>query len=363
MINIYEPYLNKENLKFAHDALDSTWISSTGKYLNLVKDELKNINGNEFVLLCNNGTTATHLLAIGLKYKYPRIKKLIVPNNVYVAAWNSFLVNPVYELIPIDSDLDTWNIDLNLLEKEMEKNSPKDTAVLIVHNIGNIINVPKLKEKYKDWIFLEDNCEGFLGEYSNFKTGSKSLLSSISFYGNKNITSGEGGAVFTDDEDLFEFLNSTRSQGNTNQKFIFDKLGYNYRMTNLQAAILYGQIKNLDEITDKKNFVFETYKANLSDFKLQKIEDDTKHSNWMLGIKLDNNADKLALDLYKQGVETRPMFPTMSMHHHLNSFSNIDNEINSEILYNNCIILPSHPNLQKNDINYICDLIKKNKSK
>lgn len=359
MINIYEPYLNKETTKYAHDAIDSTWISSTGKYLNLIKDELKELNGNEFVLLCNNGTTATHLLAIGLKYKYPNIKKLIVPNNVYVAAWNSFLVNPIYELIPIDSNLETWNFDLDLLDQEIKKHSPDDTAILIVHNVGNVINVPRLKDKYSDWVFIEDNCEGFLGEYSGFKSGSKSFLSSVSFYGNKTITSGEGGAVFTDDEDLFEFLNSTRSQGSTTEKFIFDKLGYNYRMTNIQASLLYGQLKSLNEILEKKQMIFETYRKKLPDLKFQKVEDGTKHSNWLVGINFDKEVKNLSLNLYQQGVESRPMFPTMSKHKHLRDLSL--NEKNSLELFNNCLLLPSHPNLNQNQIDYICKIIKKNK--
>ena len=358
MINIYEPYLNKDILKYAHDALDSTWISSNGKYLNLVKDMLTEKNGSKYVLLCNNGTTATHMLAIGLKYKYPKIKNLIVPNNVYVAAWNCFLMNPIFNLIPIDSDIDTWNIDLELLDKTIQKYSPEDTAVLIVHNVGNIVNVPKLKDKYKDYVFLEDNCEGFLGEYEGYKSGSKSFVSSVSFYGNKTITSGEGGAVFTDDEDLFEFLNSVRTQGSTSKKFIFDKLGYNYRMTNIQAALLYGQMEYIDEILEKKQIIFDRYRSNLNEFSFQKIEENTKHSNWMIGINLKKDVKDLCYSLFQQGVETRPMFPPMSKHLHLNKY--VGDEANSKELYNTCIILPSYPTLNKKQIDYICNLIKKN---
>jgi perosamine synthetase len=359
MINIYEPYLNKENLKYAHDALDSTWISSHGKYLNLVKDDLLELNGNKFVLLCNNGTTATHLMAIGLKFKYPKIKNIIVPNNVYIAAWNSFLVNPIFNLIPIDSDLETWNINLNELEHKLKIYSPEDTAILIVHNIGNIINVPDLKRKYQNYIFIEDNCEGFLGEYENFKSGSKSLMSSVSFFGNKTLTSGEGGALFTDDEGLFEYLNSTRTQGSTSQKFIFDKLGYNYRMTNIQAAILRGQIESLSIISEKKEQIFEYYRKNLFDVvDFQKVEKNTKHSNWMFGIKTDVDISKLSLELYRLGVETRPMFSSISTHKHLKIFK--CDETNSNILYKNCLILPSHANLQKGQVEYICKIIKSN---
>lgn len=360
MINIYEPYLNSKNLEFAHEAIDSGWISSHGKYLNSIKEDLTELNGSKYVLLCNNGTTATHLMAIGLKYKYPKIKNIIVPNNVYVAAWNCFLMNPVFNLIPIDSDLETWNINLEELENKLRIHSPKDTAVLIVHNIGNIINVPLLKEKHPEFIFLEDNCEGFLGEYNGYKSGSKSLMSSVSFFGNKTLTSGEGGALFTEDSEIFEYLNSVRTQGSTNFKFIFDKLGFNYRMTNIQAAILKGQIQDVNTIIEKKEFVFDLYRRNLKDLvQFQKIEENTKHSNWMLGIRVEGEVDKLVLELFRQGVETRPMFPAMSEHKHLFKFSKQEEEINSKKLKSSCLIIPSHPNLLTGNINYICELIKK----
>jgi perosamine synthetase len=361
MINIYEPYFNDKNLKYAHDAIDSTWISSHGKYLNIIKDRLLDIMGTKYVLLCNNGTTATHLMSIGLKYKFSKIKNLIVPNNVYVAAWNSFLVNPIFNLIPVDSDLETWNISLTKMDEILSNYSPEDTAILVVHNIGNVLNVPILKEKYKKFIFIEDNCEGFLGEYNGFKSGSSSLMSSVSFFGNKNITSGEGGALFTDDLEIFEYLNSVRTQGSTNTKFVFNKMGYNYRMTNIQAAILNGQLDDLYDIMDKKSYIFELYKKDLNGFvDLQKIEDGTKHSNWMFGIKFKNvDIDSISLSLYKQGIETRPMFPPISYHKHLSIFANVGEEKNSEYLYRNSIILPSHPNLLKGDINYICNLLKK----
>lgn len=362
MINIYEPFLNKENMKYAHDALDSTWISSHGMYLNQIKDDLLELNGSKYVLLCNNGTTATHLMAIGLKYKFPKIKNLIVPNNVYVAAWNSFLVNPIFNLIPIDSNLETWNVDMDELDDKIKRYSPDDTAILVVHNIGNIVNVPELKRKYPSYAIIEDNCEGFLGEYEGSKSGSSSLISSVSFFGNKNITCGEGGAVFTNDYDIFEFLNSTRTQGSTSQKFIFDKIGYNYRMTNVQAAILKGQIESLPVIMDKKQIIFERYRKILDGYvDFQKIESNTKHSNWMLGLKIKGDINILSLEMYKQGIETRPMFPSMSYHKHLREFS--DKEVNSDILYKSCLILPSHANLQKAQVDYIGNIIKKNLNK
>lgn len=96
MLPIYKPYLPASSLRYAHDALDSTWISSQGVYIDKAKEQLKELIKSRYVVLVNNGTCATHMLALGLKFKYPHIRKIIVPNNVYVAAWNSFY-------IPVDS--------------------------------------------------------------------------------------------------------------------------------------------------------------------------------------------------------------------------------------------------------------------
>ncbi len=280
MIPIYQPYFNEKNLEYAHKAIDSGWISSQGEYLDLAKNKLKELLGCKRLILTNNGTTATHLLALALKYKHPHINKIIVPNNVYVAAWNSFLFDKNYELIPIDSDLHTWNFDISKIKPLIDEN----TAILVVHNIGNIVNVPKLKLEFPNTVILEDNCEGFLGKYDNKYTGTESFASSISFFGNKTITSGEGGAFITNDDDVFEYINKIKSQGQSNEKFIHDVLGYNYRMTNIQAAILYGQLDSLSEIKEKKHRIFNRYKLifnNIDGISFQQIDPDTEHAHFV----------------------------------------------------------------------------------
>ncbi len=363
MIPIYQPYFTKKNLDYAHKAIDSGWVSSQGEYLDLTKNKLKEILQCKKLILTNNGTSATHLLAIALKYKYPHITKIIVPNNVYVAAWNSFLYDKNYKLLPIDSNLNTWNIDTSKLEHLLDKN----TAVLIVHNIGNVINVPKLKRQFPDTIFLEDNCEGFLGKYEEKFTGTECFVSSISFFGNKTITSGEGGAFITNDDDVFEHINKVKNQGQTNKKYIHDVLGYNYRMTNLQAAILYGQLESLSEIKEKKHNIFELYRKKLScldNVVFQEVEENTEHSEWFFGLRFvdfDLNKKKdLELYLYEIGIETRPMFYDLTKHKHFSSYE-LDNT-NSVQLNNQCLLLPSYPELTTSQINYITNkIIKFNK--
>ena len=360
MIPIYTPYLTKDNLKYAHDAIDSGWISSQGVYLDLVKNKLKEILGCKYLILTNNGTTATHLLSIALKYRYPNIKKIIVPNNVYVAAWNSFLFDKNFELIPIDADLNTWNFDVDKIQEKLDD----DTAILVVHNVGNVVNVPNLQKRFPNTIILEDNCEGFLGKYDDHYTGTKSFASSISFFGNKNITSGEGGAFITNDDNVFEYINVIKNQGQSDKKFIHNVLGYNYRMTNIQASILLGQLDDIDKITEKKQTVFDLYHKEFDDVnvvKYQKIEENTKHSNWMFGLRfLDIDFIKkkeLELYLFESGIDTRPMFYDINSHHYL---SNIICETqNAKILHNQCLILPSYPELTSGQIKFISNKIKK----
>ncbi|MFM9027031.1 MAG: DegT/DnrJ/EryC1/StrS family aminotransferase, partial [Bacteroidota bacterium] len=155
MLPIYQPYLPKECLRYAHEALESTWISSQGVFIDRAKERLKDLVDSRYVILVNNGTCATHMLALGLHFKYPHVKKLLVPNNVYVAAWNSFLYSGGFELIPVDADLNTWNMDAGMIGEPGD-----DTALLVVHNLGNIVNVPAIQRKYPRLLIVEDACEG-----------------------------------------------------------------------------------------------------------------------------------------------------------------------------------------------------------
>jgi len=359
MIPVYKPYLPNHITQYAHNAIDSNWISSHGEYLNLATEKLKEINNSKYVLLTNNGTTAGHLMCLGLTKLYGNKQKIVVPNNVYIAAWNVFKMSTDHEFIPVDANLETWNANYH----NYLTTNPENNIVLIVPNLGNIINVPELQKQFPNNVYIEDNCEGFLGSYNGVQTGSVSLMSSTSFYGNKTVTCGEGGALFLNDENLFEYLNSVRTQGSTTTKFVFDKIGYNYRMTNIQAALLYGQLMNLDEIIQRKEFVYNTYHNELKDvdgISLQIEESNTTHSKWMIGVRFNVTQDKLKqieLWFYENGVETRPMFPPITNH---KQYMDIQCDItNAQLLHNQCLIFPSYPELNKSQIVAICNLIKK----
>jgi perosamine synthetase len=358
MIPVYKPYLPPGSLKQAHDALDSTWLSSQGKYIQMATEKLQELLQIKYVLPLNNGTSACHLVAKTLQQICPTFhgkKKLIVPNNVYVAAWNAFLFDGDYELFVIDADLDTWNFDLNQLDEAIFLCPEAD--VLVVHNIGNIINVPELQKKYPNTHFVEDNCEGFLGTYNGIWTGTASFASAISFFGNKNITSGEGGAFITNNEEAYELAKQIHGQGQSKKRFVHDVLGYNYRMTNIQAAILCGQLDQLNNIERLKYNVFSQYRrafANREDIRIQSVAPGTEHANWMFGVRIIGNTDYEDAERYfkEQSIEIRPMFYSILTHRHLRHSSEVFgvdyrtlDSTNADLLQKESFILPSFPEL------------------
>tara|TARA_R110000823_G_scaffold309803_2_gene434307 strand:+ start:3163 stop:4341 length:1179 start_codon:yes stop_codon:yes gene_type:complete len=360
MIPIYTPYLTKNTIKYATDAIESGWISSHGKYKKMAEDLLCEQFDCNHALLVSNGTCATHLLAKALRSKHPNINKIIAPNNCYVAAWNSFLFDGYdWKISLIDSSLNTWNADYSSVKAD------ENTAFLIVPNLGNMINVSKLKKLYPKSVFVEDNCEGFFGLYNNKRAGSESECISLSFFGNKDLTSGEGGAVLTSDSNIYEYIKKIHNQGQSEKRYVHDEMGYNYRMTNIQAAILYGQLQDSEEIKEKKHDIFKIYREGLKGISNISFQDTgaNAHSNWMFGIRIHNSlGNEHALRYFKENkIETRPMFYPASAHGYLKNHKQIEfgSEINSTILNRECLILPSFPSLSKEELKYIIEIVKK----
>ena len=361
MIPIYIPYIEKYK-KSAINAIESNWISNYGINVTNSEEKIKHILGIKYCILMNNGTSATHSLFIALKYKYPTINKIYIPNNVFIAAWNCALMEynkEQLEVMKINSD--TLNIETN---HKYISSLDKNSCVLIVHNLGNIINVPRLKRIRPDLIFIEDNCEGLFGKYENEFSGcsKSSLCSSVSFYANKSLTTGEGGAFFTNDKELYEHMKSTYSHGMTTERYIHDRLAYNYRMTNVQAGFLYEQLNDIEHILTLKKILFNNYDIFLEDLikenKIIKIksEENTENARWLYCIIIDN-LDFKNLENYmnKKLIQIRPFFYDIRKHKHLEDIKVNYDEYN---VFKNGCMLPSYPGLEIEKQEYICNCLK-----
>lgn len=355
MINIYEPNIKKYT-KYALKAIKDGWISNHGEYIEKSTNLLKEITKTKYCILMSNGTCTTHCLFLSLKYKYPNIKKIYVPNNCYVAAWNSLLMEYPKEIIEVmKMDENTWNINTN---EEYIKSLDKDSAVLFVHNLGNIINVPRLKRLRPDLIFVEDNCEGMFGKYEDTYSGMSdcSLCSSCSFYGNKIITTGEGGAFFTQDKEVYNYIKKVYSQGMSNIKYLHDVHAYNYRMTNIEAGFLYAQLLDIQNILKNKYKIFNNYDLLFKNLekagkiRLMKKEENTLNAPWIYAIRILNNnktIEETTLFFKENGVDIRPFFYPINQHRHLKDINNQDKI--SEILNKEVIMIPSSPGMKKNE--------------
>jgi len=351
MIPIYKPYISKYKSS-AIDAINTEWISNHGIYIKLASDKLKEYIGSKYCILMNNGTSATHCLFKALKYKYPTVQKIYVPNNVFIAPWNCCLMEyPDMEVMKMDPD--TLNIDTS---EEYITSLDTNSTVCIVHNLGNIINIPRLKRIRPDIIFIEDNCEGLFGKYEGMYSGTASLCSSVSFYGNKTITTGEGGAFFTDDYDIYVYINNIYSHGMTSKRYIHCNIATNFRMTNIQAAFLYDQLNDIDTILTLKNNIFENYNKLLNPFIENKTintiicENNTIHSKWIYAIIIPSKKyEDIEKYMKKNNIEIRPFFYDIHEHTHLKNIKNPFDKIDT----NSGILLPSYPELTIDEQIYI----------
>ena len=368
-INIYNPNIAAYT-KSAVDAIESGWISNHGKYIGLATEKLKGIMQCKHAILMANGTCATHCLFIALKHAYPTITKIYVPNNAYIAAWNAALMEySECQLSVMRMDARTWNI---CTDEDYIATLDPNAAVLIVHNVGNIVNVPRLKRLRPDLVFVEDNCEGFLGKYGDQYSGTSpaSLCSSVSFYGNKIITTGEGGAFLTNDDAVYDHISRVYSQGMSTKRYVHEVHAYNYRMTNVQAAFLYDQLCDLDSIIAQKTNVFDTYVALLNEHdlirsgrvRLYEKEAGTQSTHWIFALRIVGNpktVDETAAFFDAAGIDIRPFFYPIHAHAHLSELigDNGDNDRVSVLLNQEIVMLPSSPDMTLDEQRRVVDAV------
>ena len=365
-IPMYEPLLDNYSTSI-NDAISSGWISSHGKYIDAAEAALQEKLGVRHAIVLSNGTVATHCLFLALRHRHPEVTKIYVPNNVYVAAWNCALMEYDQKCLEVvKTDEDTWNMstkeeDLRALER--------GAAVLVVHNVGNVINVPRLKRLRPDLVFVEDNCEGIFGKYEGVSSGCSeaTLCASLSFFANKSITAGEGGAFLTNDTALYRYMWKKTHQGLTTRRYIHDVLGYNYRMTNLQAALLYDQLQDLDRILGLKRRTFANYCRFLAPaleagtLRLQASEPETLKADWMFAVRVERHGhdfDHLFSYMRDRGVDVRPMFYPIEEHDHLKGVKRlVDDRVVTEGLSHEVVMLPSTPTLPERQQQYISETL------
>jgi len=354
-IPVYRPYLNGNEKKYVLDCLDSTWISSKGKYVEEFESKFSMYVGSKYATSVCNGTVALHLALLTLGIGYG--DEVIVPTLTYIASVNAIRytgATPVF----VDSESSFWQIDPVDVRRKI---TTKTKAVMAVHLYGHSCDMDILKEicNENDLFLIEDCAEAIGSEYKGSKVGTFGDISTFSFFGNKTITTGEGGMVVTNNPTLNDRAVHFKGQGLAKyREYWHDIIGYNYRMTNVCAAIGLAQLEQVDLIIKKKQSVVEMYKKYLSSkVEFHNQDDNTFHSYWMFTILAPDPSlrDIIRGHLRDSGVETRPMFyPVHTMPMYDDNFQKYPV---AENLAWRGINLPSFPDLKESEIFFICDIV------
>jgi perosamine synthetase len=334
-IPLIKPYLGKKAKEYVNDALDSGWVSSAGKYVQRFQDEFAKYQEKRYAIATSSGTTALHLALIALGIREG--DEVIVPTLTFCATINAVLYTGATPVL-VDIDPKTWNLDPDCARKAI---TPKTRAILAVHLYG----YPVDGEIYNLGVPVIDDCAESMG------CGAFGQVGCFSFYGNKIITTGEGGMVVTDDYGIYNKIQLYRDHGmNRKNKYRYDVVGYNYRMTNLQAALGCSQLEEIDDILDRRRDIEYQYRENLRPENFRHF--DSRRVNWLTTILIDNR-DQVVERLSESGIETRPMFtPLHCMKIYPNSILPEAEKISKRGLS-----LPTFYDITEEEIKRVCGVI------
>ena len=355
-IPVYKPSIGNSETQNVIECLDSTWISSKGGFIEEFEKKFSRFTGLENCTSCSNGTTALQLalLAAGLRPG----DEVICPTFTYIASAASIChvgAKPVF----VDSDLDTWQAKLDTIKSAI---TAKTKAILCVHIYTGISEVDKIKSICDEHglIMIEDCAEALGSTYNNEHVGILADVATFSFFGNKTITTGEGGMVASSKPEIIDTVKKLKNQGLSEVKeYHYDVIGYNFRMTNICAAIGCAQIDRIGQILTKKRKIYDQYRKLLENNTRIKFQQISKHgvsSYWMVSISFENYETMVTVraELKKNGIETRPMFTPMHM---LPMFESNASFPNAKRISETGINLPSFPDLMETEIELITDLI------
>ena len=315
MVPVNEPQIGELEIAYINDCLKTGWISSVGGYLDRFESEWAAYCGRQYGVAVSNGTTALELAVAVLQL--PAGSEVILPSFTIVSCLEAVLR---CELKPVFVDCDPQTYCMNPTEVE-SRISSRTSAIMPVHIYGHPVNMePLLNLAKKHGLrVIEDAAEAHGAEYLGSdgwkKCGSFGDVSTFSFYANKNITTGEGGMVLTDDLSLAEAMRSRRNLAfGAKDRFRHEDRGWNFRMTNIQAAMGCAQLRRIDTILNRKLDMASRYSERLSDLPLQLPINQSwgRSSIWMYSILLDESVPFDALHFAKllseKGVQTRPFF-------------------------------------------------------
>ena len=316
-IPVNTPKIFGNEKKLVNNCLETGWISSEGPYVNIFESKFSNYNKRKYGIAVSSGTAALEIAIKSLNLK--KGAEVIVPSFTIISSILCLIKNGLKPIL-VDSDIQSWNMNVEQVLKKINK---KTKAIIITHIYGFPVDMDKIIKtaKKKNIFIVEDAAEMIGQKYKGKICGSFGDISTFSFYANKHITTGEGGMVLTNEKQLYEKCKSLRNLcfGSSGNRFNHDDIGWNYRFTNIQAALGLGQLKNINWIVKRKIEIGKRYYKNLksnNNIILQDLQKPyAQNIFWVFGIILKKNyklrRDFITKKLLLNNIQTRNFFYPM----------------------------------------------------
>lgn len=364
-IPVNEPLLDGNEKKYLLQCIDTGWISSEGPFIKEFEEKFANRVGRRHAIAVTNGTAAIDLAIDSLDIGPG--DEVILPTFTIISCIQQIIRSGATPVL-VDSDPLTWNMDVNQIESRI---SSRTKAIMVVHIYGLPVDmdaVSEIADRYGINV-IEDSAEMHGQTYRGKPCGSFGVMSTFSFYTNKHITTGEGGMIVTNDDKLAETCRSLRNLCfKPGRRFVHDRLGWNMRMTNMQAAIGLAQLERLDEFVEIKRNIGKRYTDMLNGitaFNLPLSHTDyADNIYWVYGLlinsKLDMNAEKAIKILADNGVGARPFFYPMHKQPVLNNMGLFKGEVYpvAEYMSEKGFYIPSGIALKDEQMNRVVDVVK-----
>ena len=363
-IPVNEPLLDGNELKYVTEAIETGWISSEGPFVSEFENKFSKRVNRKYGIAVANGTAALEVAvkALGIGPG----DEVIIPTFTIISCAGAVVkagATPVY----IDADPLTWNMDVSQIE---DKITTKTKVIMAVHIYGLTVDMDPLMNMARQYGIkvIEDAAQAIGQTYKGIPCGSFGDVSVFSFYPNKHITTGEGGMIVTDDESLADKCAGYRNLCfKKEERFVHDELGWNYRLTNIQAALGLAQLETLDKHLEKKKEIGKQYTeqlASIEKFQLPLIGTDyCENLFWVFGLVIKDeglvNAKNVMAKLARDGIGTRPFFYPLNLQPALITYNSVNaNEYKNALkLYQKGFYLPSGLNINKREINYISKIL------
>ena len=361
-IPVAAPVLGGREKEYVNDCLDSTWISSQGKYLDQFQEKFAAYCHSRHAVACCNGTVALHLALMAFDLQPG--DEVIVPSLTFIATANAVVycgARPVF----VDSEPVTGNLDPAKLEELI---TPRTKGIIAVHLFGHPADMDAIRAvtSRHNLFLIEDAAEAHGALYRGRRAGSLGDIATFSFYGNKIITCGEGGMVLTDRDDLAQKISLLKGQGmDPKRRYWFPMVGYNYRMTNIAAAIGLAQLEQLDWHLERHREVTQAYRQGLKGHPRlvwQEEQSWARHACWMAVFYLSGageaERDGVMARLAEKGIETRPVFYPLHIMPPYQAMHGGRKMPVCEQLAASGIALPTWAGLTEEDVAYVCESLK-----